>query len=277
MIRYQVEKFIREKGKPDCTVRETIRRREVRFVEKKTAKQGMLSGSMLKLIACLSMLIDHIGAAVVYPLIFESRYFEFHRSFAGFSSEELLEIYQWMRRIGRLAFPIYCFLLAEGYFHTKSPKKMAFRLFLFALVSEIPFDLAFQRIWFYPGHQNVFFTLGLGFLAVWGHDHFKKKSPESPKGLLALLAAMGAAHLLHTDYSWFGVGLIFIFYFWRERPLQCSLAAFFACLWQAAALLALIPIRLYNGKRGSRIKYAFYLFYPLHLTLLYGVFLRLSK
>lgn len=243
--------------------------------EKKGGKMG-ISGSGLKLIALLSMLIDHIGAAVLFPLIFESTYFQTHRTFMGAHSEQLLQIYRVMRMIGRLAFPIYCFLLIEGYFHTKSRKKLLFRLFLFALISEIPFDLASNRAWFVPESQNVFFTLGLGFLGVWGYDRLAKANPRNLLRFVFLFLPMGAAHLLSTDYGWFGVACIFLFYFFYAKPLQRNLALVISFAWEITAPLALIPIQLYNGKRGWKMKYAFYLFYPLHLAVLYAVYLRCS-
>ena len=108
-----------------------------------------LSGSTLKLIAIVTMFIDHLGVVA-----FETQISNY------------MVPYYIMRLIGRLAFPIFCFLLVEGFFHTRDVKKYALRLLVFAFISEIPFDLAFNRQMFYWRHQNVFFTLFIGLLVI---------------------------------------------------------------------------------------------------------------
>ena len=104
-----------------------------------------LSGSTLKLIAIVSMLIDHVAAAVIVRVLY-----------AGHWTEQLYQIYRVMRSVGRIAFPIFCFFLVEGFEHTRDRKKYALRLFLFALISEIPFDLAFSAEILEVQYQNVF-------------------------------------------------------------------------------------------------------------------------
>ena len=118
-------------------------------------KKRGLSGSALKWIAVISMLVDH--AAVVFFVA--SR--EVGRPLLS------ADLYIVLRCIGRLAFPLYAFLLAEGFFHTRSVEKYLLRLFLFGVMSEIPFDLAFRGVWLEGTYQNVYFTLALGLLAVW--------------------------------------------------------------------------------------------------------------
>ena len=108
-------------------------------------KKG-LTGSTLKIIAMIAMLIDHIGAAVLVRVI---------RSTGDMS---LYEGYTILRKIGRIAFPIFCFLLVEGFIHSSDKKKYALRLGIFALLSEVPFDLAFQSKVVGFEYQNVFFT-----------------------------------------------------------------------------------------------------------------------
>ena len=125
-----------------------------------------LDGTVLKLIACLSMFIDHLGAVCFSGMM-------------GF------------RIIGRLAFPIYCFLLVEGAVHTHDMKKYILRMGIFALISEVPFDLAFYHRLVYTGHQNVFFTLGLGLLAIWFLEHPIEQLdiPDVLYKLLVIIAA----------------------------------------------------------------------------------------
>lgn len=213
-----------------------------------------MSTFVLKLIAVISMLIDHTGA-VLFP-------------------EEV-----WFRIVGRLAFPIFCFLIAEGYTHTRNVKRYAFRLFLFALLSEIPFDLLFFDSWFDISGQNVFFTLFLGLCAVWVADILKSRWLVPAFLCAGLFAA--AAQLLCTDYGAFGVALIVAFFLCRDKDFLKTAA--FLLLNTGDALLndsmvqlyaapAVLPILLYNGKPGKyRLKVFFYLFYPCHLLILYFV------
>ena len=210
--------------------------------------QKGFSGSTLKLIAIITMLIDHIGAAVIARLLI-----------AGQGSEMLYKIYYAMRAVGRVAFPIFCFLLVEGFFYTGSRKKYALRLFGFALLSEIPFDLAFSGKILEFGYQNVFFTLLIGLLTIMLFDEVVKKQEWHP----VLRSA------LHTDYDAKGVLAILVFYMTRQmRGLQI-VAGCLAFCWELPAIVAFIPIAFYNGKRGWNIKYLFYAFYPVHLLVLY--------
>lgn len=120
-------------------------------------KQQGISGYWLKVIAVISMLIDHTSAVILEQI-------------PGLENPAFL-----MRIIGRLAFPIYCFLLVEGFYHTRSRAKYAGRLFLFALISEVPFDLAFSRRMWDFSSNNVFFTLLFGLLVIWGVEGIKQK------------------------------------------------------------------------------------------------------
>ncbi len=131
----------------------------------KTIKNGPngLTGTAIKFIAMISMIIDHIGFAIVI-----------HLPGMGDSLSATTGIYIMMRLIGRLAFPIYCFMLTEGIIHTKSPAKYAIRMLAFVPISEFPFDLAFYHTWFEWSHQNVYMTLTLGVLMLWGFVSIKK-------------------------------------------------------------------------------------------------------
>lgn len=232
-----------------------------------------LAGSTLKLIAVITMLIDHMGAALVGPL---------RRSLPeGNTLGDLCRLlYPHMRHIGRLAFPIFCFLLVEGFLHTRNVRKYAFRLFLFALISEFPFDYAFSNQFIRNAHQNVYFTLLIGLLVMIGISYFDCRPAKSHIGnygnLFAQIAIAAAglwlAGFLHTDYSYKGVFLIIVLYSLRlDRRLQAIFGAI-TISWEAVAPLAFIPIWFYNGRRGRQMKYFFYWFYPVHLLIL--AFLR---
>lgn len=210
-----------------------------------------LDGRTLKLLAMGTMLIDHIGAALLPELII-------------------------LRLIGRLAFPIYCFLLVEGAHYTHDMKKYMLRMGIFALISEIPFDMAFYG-GLYFGHQNVFFTLLIGLAMIWFLEHPMNdmEIPDVINKIMIVAVAGIAAELLKTDYGFMGIGVIFVFYFLRERPLLKYILVAVLCIgssWiEAFAAIALVPIALYNGRRGRQTKlmqYGFYAFYPLHLAIL---------
>ena len=210
---------------------------------------------MLKIIACVTMLLDHIGATMVQG--------------------------NTLRIIGRIAFPIYCFLIAEGAYYTKSPVKYLLRLSVGLVLSELPFDLAFRLkpTWEY---QNVMVTLLVGFLVVEVIQNSKRDITK----LLAVCAGFAFAEWGNTDYGGYGVLLVVLFSQTREKLwLQTIMVAMFAWMMDSFritvlgikipiemfAVLAMIPIGFYSGKKVSSnkaLQWAFYLFYPLHLTAL---------
>lgn len=228
----------------------------------KFLKKYGISQSAVKVIAVISMLIDHIGAV-------------------------LLPQYYIMRKIGRLAFPLYSFLIVEGYFHTRSKYKYALRMFAFIFISEIPFDLAFRKQLFYPDSNNVFITLFLGFISVWCLDELIEKSKYlAPVGLAAAVFLGYLAEWLNGDYGWFGVALTVVFYIFKDfKPLVILPFTLLVFLYTGVfdgvfthienlCLFAYIPIFLYNGTKGKvRLKYAFYVFYPAHLLIIYLLYL----
>lgn len=211
-----------------------------------------MTGFGLKLFAMFSMLVDHTGM-VLFPQV------------------------QGLRLFGRLAFPLYCFLLAEGVAHTSNSKRYLGRMLAFALLSEVPFDLACHKTLFWPQAQNVFFTLSLGLLACEILKGFTRQKP-----FWTLMAAGGLAllaELLRADYGAFGVALIVAFFVGRDSRFRgiglfTILNTGFSLLnhmtLQLAAPAAGIPIFLYNGQRGKAVnKRLFYWFYPLHLLALF--------
>ena len=214
-----------------------------------------LSGTALKRIACLSMLVDHLGASLLENGLFRCSAID----------PRLL------RLVGRLAFPIYCFLLVEGFLHTHDFKKYALRMLGFALISEGPFDWAFFS-GVYWGHQNVYFTLLLGLLAMKALD--TSQTPEGMpalKGILGAAACFLAAALLHCDYDVLGLALILALYMTRkDKRAQCIAGAVFS-LFEPVAPLAFGLVWFYSGERGGSSKleqWAFYWFYPAHIFVL---------
>lgn len=240
-------------------------------------KKFGLSGSTLKWIAVVTMLIDHVGAAVLLR-VYRTNCFRLTTE----GLRQLVLVYRVMRAIGRVAFPIYCFLLVEGFRRTGNALKYALRLFLFALISEIPFDLAFHSQILETEYQNVFFTLFFGLAAMIAADaicrRWLKEEWTLRYRILEMVVvggctavAAGMAWLLRTDYSWKGVGCIMIMYLFRRNKTTQIAAGISSFLWENTAFLAFIPIALYNGKRGLKMKYFFYIFYPAHLLVLYFI------
>ncbi len=219
------------------------------------------SGAALKMIAVITMLIDHTGATVLRAL------YRLPAVAADPHMTQLVrQLYYYSRRIGRLAFPIFCFLLVEGFMHTRDVRKYAARLFVFALISDIPFDYALHHDAgpFYK--QNVYFTLLIGILVLWGVREMRGRIPFQ---LIFMCAGMIMAKIMRTDYSYKGVFIIEMLYILRFSPLLQSLGG--AAIMQyekMPAPLAFIPVYLYNGRRGRQMKYFFYCFYPAHLLIL---------
>lgn len=231
-----------------------------------------INGNVLKLIAVVTMFIDHIGAVVIERGILQDS-----PTLSLTHIAMLWSISFWwrldliLRLIGRASFPIFAFLLVEGFLHTRNVKKYGIRLLIFGLLSEIPFDLAVFQTPFYLGYQNVFFTLFLGLLALAGLQKWEyDKSLWKPTAVVALCCV--TASLIKSDYEAFGVVFVVILYMTREKPWLQTIAGGLAVIWELTAFLAFIPIRLYNGTRGKKdLKYLFYVFYPLHFLLLYVI------
>jgi len=317
-------------------------------------KKGF-SGSTLKLIAIVTMLIDHTAATILDRMLIARGMGDLYNAKAvqDFMDANwlLYNIDHTMRMIGRLGFPLFCFLLVEGFLHTRNILKYTVRLAIFAIISEIPFDLALFGTVYYPNYQNVFFTLFFGMLVMIGFKAIAEKAKD--KKWLPALAVFGAialglassyafnglinfynsyiiksgyyssfslsgmgmviaiifcviallvylvlcrvglaksasvifadftvliigmflAEILKTDYSGFGVLTIAVMYALRRNHFTSMLGGCITLtimfLGEAPAFFALIPAKLYNGERGLRLKYVFYLFYPVHLFILY--------
>ena len=223
----------------------------------------------LKIIAIITMVCDHLGDAlfsVVSPLNF----------------------------IGRMAFPIFAFQISEGYIHTKNIKRYLLRIFVFAIISQIPFYLFIHKFFGESG-LNIFFTLFLSLTSILLYDKIKKKVKSKNKiiNVLAILPAIILSiigQLLDVDYGWWGVILIFVFFVFKDNKIKTVIAFFIFCiikysieiilngfsyLYIQLMLWTMLPIALivlYNGEQGRKIKYLSYAFYPIHLLLLYFLF-----
>lgn len=261
--------------------------------------RGKINGFTLKMIAIITMLIDHTAAAILERAL-NCYTFEVINQ----NRQAWVIVYYILRLIGRMAFPIFIYLLVEGFLYTRSAGKYALRLLVFAMISELPFDLAFSyaNYWYdnYDGvhwythwigllaHQNVFWTLGIGMLAMWAMEalrtaFYEKEDSEKLRGLAWMMLrvllqiviagiAMIAAYILRTDYGQFGVAAILVMYLLRNyRIIGLTLAIGVLSLQsniEIIAILMLLPVYFYNGERGKQMKYFFYGFYPVHLLVL---------
>lgn len=226
-----------------------------------------ITSFQLKCIALISMFFDHF-AIIWSPLLSHSTYLA-------------------LRAIGRISFPIFAFLLAEGFFYTRSREKHLILLLLFAVISELPFDICLHHsltdqlpgpmLWSY---QNVFFTLSIGFLAMM----YLSRVHAPLEQLAIIIISCTLAEVLATDYGSLGIVTILLFYYrrinldlqeqkeWFCLPLLPLALTAYKHMVQLACLLALIPISLYKGEKGRSLKYFFYGFYPAHLLILYFIF-----
>ncbi|WP_022749779.1 TraX family protein [Lachnobacterium bovis] len=248
------------------------------FFKKETyiRKKIPMPASYLKYIAIIIMLIDHIGAALL-----EREVWFFYQKFDSY--EMVLEIDEVLRSIGRIAFPLFAFMIAEGAIHTRNIKKYAVRLFIFGVISEIPFDLAFFDKPFYFDSNNVFFTLAIAVAVIMLQSELEKIQYEKMLSyqevmigkMLILGAGVLAAYFLNTDYSACGVLVIYVMYsaiLLGQKEIGYIVGVVLLILMcgeiEKWSIFGIIFIYLYNGERGKQNKYLFYIFYPGHLILL---------
>lgn len=242
-------------------------------------KRGFdVSSAFLHIIAMLFMLLDHMWATVTPGN-------------------------DWMTCLGRIAFPIFAFMIVEGYYHTHDLYNYLRRLLIFALISEIPFNLMYGAQVFYPYHQNVLWTFLIALCVIFGIEKTKRENKLWLTILVSVLLSLlgivvGFAGMV--DYFGTGVATVLVFYFFRGRKWWCYLGQFLCLFWinwellgglcypvtvfgielelvqQGFALLALIPIWLYKGRQGHHSKpfqIACYAFYPVHILVLAAIML----
>ena len=208
-------------------------------------KEKIVTSFVLKIIAVITMTMDHYSKIADGP--------------------------EWFSSVGRVSFPLFAFLIGEGFRYTKDRKKYFYRIFLYALVLQIPDLLSIEK---YDG--NIFFTLSFGILSLLILNNTKLN--KFIKIILVIIIVV-SAEMLTLDYGSYGVMIIIIFYLFRENNIMTAFS-FTAVniLWisffqmsatQLYSIFVLPLIFLYNGKEGKKMKLFFYLYYPLHLIVLY--------
>lgn len=255
--------------------------------------QFHISGASLKNMAYISMFIDHFFAIIILNYLWMT-------AVDGVWDPGLTIIYRAGRALGRVAFILFAHQIVEGFLYTRSRGRFLLRLGIFAIVSEIPFDLAFSGQIIDLDSQNIFFTLltGVLVLIVW-------ESLARYRGVIfvvvrgmALAAGCLAAYLGNMDYRYMGILLIFGFYMAHDRKLSDKIILagcvmlfgtwsgnclryledgytvmelFRTSLREMYGLAAFIPLAYYNGQKGRQLpKWFSYGFYPVHLLFLYG-------
>lgn len=219
----------------------------------------LLSGAQLKYIAFLSMLIDHVNKALVYP------------NLNGGALNVVSNIFD---ILGRIAFPIFIFLLVEGFFKTRSRWKYLMMLLIFAVISEVPFDMFTTGTFIEPNWNNIMFTLALVLVTIWIIDVLREKMETLPKALWYLLSFFivavmcFAASNLSLDYEYHAVLIGYFFYIFHERQILAIPFSFISMYKEPWALLGFGLTLTYNGNRGRQYKIFNYLFYPVHLLIL---------
>jgi len=286
----------------------------------KKSVHGLNRGN-LKMIALFCMTIDHFAVA-----IFESWLLKLNNESAAYAGVLMADLF--FRLIGRLAFPIFCFFIAEGLKYTKNIYKYAFRLLLLGIISEVPFDMVLMHEYFTFEYQNVFWTLLIGLLTIYCIDGIfeRLKISEVSKTVIASLISLDAfvlAESFKTDYGCLGVLTIVIIYLTDKNMLLAgviiniigqavkliftgrfdlisiivsTISIIIMCvviylskkqsninsrkmlnaccvlccqnLFEISAIANIWIMRLYNGQKGKKIGWLFYVFYPLHLAIL---------
>lgn len=273
----------------------------IQNLEQRISHIQFLTGNSLKIIAVLSMVVDHFCKIVLQWLL--PNYWWAMVDNGQMSWERFQEIDNFIRfdlqSIGTIAFPLFCFLLAEGFQHTRSKKRYIGLMLAFALISEIPFDIGFFGAYsqmegtfpFYLKYQNVFFTLFLGLLTLACLEIFSCKSDlpvdrikSAVLQVLSIALFSGIAEEIRCDYGMQGILFISAFYVCRNHRIYQVLLFLLAYMGSTGnqpplcTLLACLLILLYNGKRGKlKLKYFFYVFYPAHILVLYLIQTGLGK
>ncbi|WP_276887387.1 TraX family protein [Anaerococcus lactolyticus] len=230
-----------------------------------TSREHFTSGD-LKIIACGAMFLSHLAqSGFLY----------------GFDCVKLADLFT---LIGRIAMPLFCFMVVQGIILSENKEKYLKRLFIFALISEIPFDLAFSDSVFNIYSQNVFFSLFLGALMVYFWERIQINDINNTlklcSGIILFLAISFIARLFMTDYDAYAIFAIALLYFAKDNRLLTALAIFVGFAFEAnftgmeftipyIVYLSIPLILLYNGKRGSYNRWYFYGFYPAHLFVIY--------
>lgn len=237
-----------------------------------------MTWQIVKIIALVSMTLDHTASTfITQPFLIER---------LGMSMASSYQLLSGMHMIGRMAFPIYAFGISQGCTYTKDRKKFLLRLLIFAVLAEIPFQLAFSGdLHFFPlPISNVLFTLLLGALSCFLYDFFRKKGKAWITTFPVLFFVL-LAEICRSDYGGMGVLCVFVPYLFKDKKWKlASIAALVLRLYlpftlhsvprTLFALAGVAVLAFYNGEKGRQSKFSqlfFYAYYPLHLLVFWGI------
>lgn len=224
-----------------------------------------LNSHQLKIIAFVAMVIDHFAVIVLRKYFYVNTYY-LNKTYDYFE-------YDICRMIGRISFPIFAFLLVEGMRYTSNRKKYMCRIFLFATISEIPFDLGVSGKYVNIYCQNVLFTFFIGLSIIYLFiklDEIGNKFINIPIKMMCVLCGMYFAKLINVDYGFIGVLAIVLIYLQKNKIVSICIACLLLIFFmnkEFFSIVSMFPIILYDGTRGNYNKYFFYFAYPIHLLL----------
>lgn len=218
----------------------------------------LLTGSQLKMIAMISMLVDHLAKGIFLTTSINI---------------DVTPIIYAMIIMGRIAYPIFCYLLVEGFVHTSNRGRYLMNILIFAIVTEIPFNLMLAGDWRYPDHQNILWTFTLALLVLVGVEYFLQKDDWTATLVAGLIVASGCliAEITAVDYGYLAILTIVALFYFHEKPFYGLLVGIALNFSMIYASLGFLLCTFYNGQRGHLNKWVGYVFYPLHLILIYAV------
>lgn len=220
----------------------------------------IFNGAQLKYIAFLSMLLDHINNALITPYLD--------------GKGPLLHVSNLLSILGRIAFPLFMYFLVEGFFKTRSRKKYLMNLLIFAIVSEVPFDLFTSRELFNNNWNNMMFTLALSLVTIWIVDELKGRLSKKSAALwygasIVVVAVMCAVAMFFSlDYDYHAIIVAYLFYLFYEKPIYGAALGYVSIIKELYSVLGFVATLTYNGERGKQYKWLNYAFYPVHILIL---------
>ena len=230
------------------------------------------SADTLKIIAIIAMLIDHFSYGVLHAYLLNNA-----MSILPQTYTKLNNLYNYGRNIGRLSMPIFAFFLVEGFLRTSNLKRYILRMLIFALASEIPFDLGLYNSYWYIEHQNILFTFVIGLIMLSTIRYLNRTIlglSDAVKAfaiICCVIAYADLSYILKCDYNVKCIIVIAILYFLREcKPIKL-LAGAAALSWEKFAPISFLLLYFYDPDKSRKLKYFFYVFYPAHFILIFIV------
>ncbi|WP_311480510.1 TraX family protein [uncultured Anaerococcus sp.] len=225
-----------------------------------------INGAQLKYIAFASMFIDHFNKAIITPFLT--------------GTGPMVIITTIFDILGRIAFPIFAFMVVEGFFKTKSRWSYLRNLLIFAVISEIPYDMFQSAEFVNTWSQNILWGLALGLFTIMVIDRLKDYIKKRPLWifvslLIVALSSLGSM-LISSDYEYYAIIIIYLYYLFYDKRLVASGLGYLVIIKEIYAILGFATVLLYNGEKGKQNKIFNYLFYPVHL-LIFGIIRMIFK